>query len=204
MPGLTHQIIEAEWCIYASLNKAIIGSDNSLLSDQRQVIIWTSADISNVFSWIKISEFLLEFHWSLFPVVQLAVNQHCRVQATIRLQWVNPLDVCLWLGNPSSCLADHGEPHACACCRTMHIAIQVPYYAVCQFIAPLSPQIKNGQKYLLHTVETLYNTINFCWRTHKRHSIARPKGRGMGCLLWVQRATYCVDLPIWSSIKYLL
>ena len=55
-----------------------------------------------------------------------------------------------------------------------------------------------------HTVETLYNTINFCWSTHKRHSIARPKGRGMGCLLWVQRATYCVDLSIWSSIKYLL
>ena len=54
------------------------------------------------------------------------------------------------------------------------------------------------------TVETLYNTINFCWNTHKRHSIARPKGRGMECLLWVQRATYCVDLSKLSSIKYLL
>ena len=56
----------------------------------------------------------------------------------------------------------------------------------------------------LVTAETLYNTINFCWSTHKRHSIARPKGRGMGCLLWVQRATYCVDLSILSSTKYLL
>ena len=55
-----------------------------------------------------------------------------------------------------------------------------------------------------HTVETLYNTVNFCWNTHKRHSTARPKGRGMGCLLWVQRATYCVDLSKLSSIKYLL
>ena len=54
------------------------------------------------------------------------------------------------------------------------------------------------------TVETLYNTINFCWSTHKRHSIARPKGPGMGCLLWVQRATYCVDLSLLSSMKYLL
>ena len=52
-----------------------------------------------------------------------------------------------------------------------------------------------------YTVETLYNTINFCWNTYKRHSIARPKGRGMGCLLWVQRATYCVDLSILSSIN---
>ena len=54
------------------------------------------------------------------------------------------------------------------------------------------------------TVETLYNTVNFCWSTHKRHSIACPKGRGMECLLWVQRATYCVDLSKLSSIKYLL
>ena len=61
-----------------------------------------------------------------------------------------------------------------------------------------------SSRYHTDTVETLYNTINFCWSTHKRHSIARPKGRGMGCLLWVQRATYCVDLSILSSIKYLL
>ena len=54
------------------------------------------------------------------------------------------------------------------------------------------------------TVETLYNTVNFCWSTHKRHSIAHPKGRGMECLLWVQRATYCVDLSKLSSIEYLL
>ena len=60
------------------------------------------------------------------------------------------------------------------------------------------------QGHVTHTVETLYNTVNFCWNTHKRHSIARPKGRGMGCLLWVQRATYCVDLSKLSSIKYLL
>ena len=58
--------------------------------------------------------------------------------------------------------------------------------------------------HLCYPVETLYNTINFCWSTHKRHSIARPKGRGMGCLLWVQRATYCVDLSLLSSMKYLL
>ena len=53
---------------------------------------------------------------------------------------------------------------------------------------------------LANTVETLYNTINFCWSTHKRHSIARPKGRGMGCLLWVQRATYykLIDIELYE------
>ena len=39
------QLIEAEWCIYASVNCAIIGSDNSLSPDQRQSIIWTNAGI---------------------------------------------------------------------------------------------------------------------------------------------------------------
>ena len=68
-----------------------------------------------------------------------------------------------------------------------------------------SPEISENFQGIHHyTVETLYNTVNFCWSTHKRHSIARPKGRGMGCLLWVQRATYCVDLSKLSSIKYLL
>ena len=67
------------------------------------------------------------------------------------------------------------------------------------------PKSVRGHLYIeTGTVETLYNTVNFCWSTHKRHSIARPKGRGMGCLLWVQRATYCVDLSKLSSLKYLL
>ena len=47
---------------------------------------------------------------------------------------------------------------------------------------------------LTHICVARPQLVNFCWSTHKRHSIARPKGRGMGCLLWVQRATYCVDL----------
>ena len=72
---------------------------------------------------------------------------------------------------------------------------------------PLTIALLHLRLYMhLHTctVETLYNTVNFCWSTHKRHSIARPKGRGMGCILWVQRATYCVDLSKLSSMKYLL
>ena len=31
-----------------------------------------------------------------------------------------------------------------------------------------------------------YNTANFHQNIHERHTIARPSGRGMGCLLWVQ------------------
>ena len=35
--------IETEWRIYASINKAIIGSDNGLLPVWQQAIIWTNA-----------------------------------------------------------------------------------------------------------------------------------------------------------------
>ena len=36
-------LIEAEWCIYASVNEAIIGPNNGLLPGWRQAIIWTNA-----------------------------------------------------------------------------------------------------------------------------------------------------------------
>ena len=39
------KLIEAEWRIYASLNRAIIGSDNGLSPVRRQAIIWTNVGI---------------------------------------------------------------------------------------------------------------------------------------------------------------
>ena len=111
--------------------------------------------------------------------------------------------------------AKHNTTQSCAC--LVHI-LYIPWW-ICGGVQRRSHLCcgwceLQGNKYIshlffqyqcpIHTVETLYNTINFCWNTHKRHSIARPKGRGMECLLWVQRTTYCVDLSIWSSIKYLL
>ena len=39
---------------------------------------------------------------------------------------------------------------------------------------------------LLHTVRCRYNAVNFITNIHKRHPMARPLGRGMGCLLWIQ------------------
>ena len=36
---------DAKWCIYAWMKKATIGSDNGLLPDRHQAIIWTNADL---------------------------------------------------------------------------------------------------------------------------------------------------------------
>ena len=47
LKDLAHKglLIEAKWRIYASANDVIIGSDNGLLPDRRQAIIWTNARI---------------------------------------------------------------------------------------------------------------------------------------------------------------
>ena len=45
---LKYQLIEAEWCIYASPTKAIIGSNNGLPPDWSQAIIWTNAVLLSV------------------------------------------------------------------------------------------------------------------------------------------------------------
>ena len=39
-----------------------------------------------------------------------------------------------------------------------------------------------------------YNGVNFLENFHKRHSIARPLGRLMGCLLWVQTLIHILSL----------
>ena len=38
-------------------------------------LFWQTT-ISNAFSWMKIIEFWFEFHWNLFPGVQLTISQH--------------------------------------------------------------------------------------------------------------------------------
>ena len=43
--NLFNPCIEAEWCIYASVNYAIIGPDNGVLPLRRQAIVWTNAGI---------------------------------------------------------------------------------------------------------------------------------------------------------------
>ena len=40
-----YQLIEVEWCICVSVNKATIGSDNSLLPARHQAIVWTNTGI---------------------------------------------------------------------------------------------------------------------------------------------------------------
>ena len=45
-----------------------------------------------------------------------------------------------------------------------------------------------------HTVRCRDSAVNFPQNSHNRHSIARPWGRSMGCLLWVWRVIYILLL----------
>ena len=54
-----------------------------------------------------------------------------------------------------------------------------------------------------HTVRCCYNAVNFQKNIHKRHTIARPLGRGMGCLLWIQHLIDIMREFMQSFIQYL-
>ena len=46
----------------------------------------------------------------------------------------------------------------------------------------------------INIVEPTYNTIKTGWNTNWRLPIARPLGRDMECLLWVQMMTYVLNI----------
>ena len=49
------ELIEAEWRIYALINEATVGSDNSLSPVRRQAIIWISAGLLSSGPWEETS-----------------------------------------------------------------------------------------------------------------------------------------------------
>ena len=74
--------------------------------DKTDAILLTT--FSNVLSWMKALKFLLKFHWSLFPRVQLTIFQHWfrkwigAVQATSYYlnQWCPKLPMCICITQP--------------------------------------------------------------------------------------------------------
>ena len=53
-----------------------------------------------------------------------------------------------------------------------------------------------------YTVRCHYNAVNFLQNSHNRHPIARPWGRGMGCLLCVWSIVYVLLLSSQRRMKY--
>ena len=47
-----------------------------------------------------------------------------------------------------------------------------------------------------HTLQCCYSAVNFLQNINKKHPLARPEGRAMGCLLWVQ--------PLIDILSYVL
>ena len=68
--------VTTSWCgnhVCHSGYVCVAGSVNSLRPRQMDAISQTT--FSNAFSWMKMFEFRLKFHWSLFPRVQLTIFQ---------------------------------------------------------------------------------------------------------------------------------
>ena len=54
------------------------------------------------------------------------------------------------------------------------------------------------------TVRCSYKRGQFYQNIYKRHSIARPLGRGMGCFLWIRPLLDILLLFLWWCIQYLV
>ena len=57
-------------------------------------------------------------------------------------------------------------------------------------VKTLSKQIQFPFQQIQNSVRCCYNAVNFLQTPHNRHPIARPWGRAMGCLLWIQIPIY--------------
>ena len=55
---------------------------------------------------------------------------------------------------------------------------------------------------LINTVWCRYKAVNLSYNSSKGHPIARPLGRGMGCLLWVQTIVYILTQPRHWCVQY--
>ena len=55
---------------------------------------------------------------------------------------------------------------------------------------------------MLNTVRCRYNAVYFLQNPHNRHPIARPWGRAMRYLLWIQTVTYVLSQSLLYCIQY--
>ena len=71
----TYELIEAEWCIYASVNYIIISSDNGLLPGRHQAITWTNVGMLLIgLLATNFSEMIIEIHTFSFKKIHLKMS----------------------------------------------------------------------------------------------------------------------------------
>ena len=85
-----------------------------------------------------------------------------------------------------------GDIHGTSLMISQHWCHQATSHCLSQcwpsFMSPYGVTSHNELKLqqLWNTVRCRYNADNFITNIHKRHPMARPLGRGMGCLLWIR------------------
>ena len=57
-------------------------------------------------------------------------------------------------------------------------------------------------QYAILQLRCRYNAVSFLKNLHKIHSIARPIGRGMGRLLWIETLIYILSLSVQCCVQY--
>ena len=73
---LNPQKLWAIWGVYGNMNQLFFYYTTHWDRDKMTAISPTTHSHSNAFCWKRMSEFRVTFHWSLFPMVQLAIFQY--------------------------------------------------------------------------------------------------------------------------------
>ena len=85
-----HELIEAEWRIYASVNYTIIGSDNGLSTVRQQPIIWTNYRLLSIkHEGTYFNETLFEIQKFTFKKMHMKMSSAKMAAILFRPQCVN-------------------------------------------------------------------------------------------------------------------
>ena len=114
LSGDNELIIEAEWCIYVSVNQTIICTDNGLGPGWRQAIIWNNAGILSIWPLgTNFNEILMEIQTFLCKKMNLkmssakwrpsclglnVVTEHWRL-----VRWIQDAMLVMWYEGQNNC-----------------------------------------------------------------------------------------------------
>ena len=170
------------------MRRVNIGSNNGLLPGRRQAIIWTNAGILSIES--------LETNFSEFFVKNqtFSFKKMCLKMSSVKWQPSCPGEDESNSSQPChrwSTAVMNGSLFSKRQCvlkpeHSYNLITMNNWLDVTEAVDWWKWSSKPWDKHQQSTARCRYNAVNFLQNSHEKPPIARPVGRGMGCLLWVQ------------------
>ena len=127
-----------------------------------------------------------------------AGNDHQLTDANI-ICWYRNVPVHTWSPHVCSVMCIIKVWRICYITNILSYSKPQDYAIVCVLLCLLWFII---DKFTHITARCRYNTVIFFQYPHNRHPIARPSGRGMGCLLWVSSLIHVLLMSLKFCVCY--